>query len=441
MRNKMSKRPKSKPKGGKRLKRQHEAPEIDHDIAFNDLVNNPGLQHVVVEIFKNLDPQTLGRCRRVSKGWKSLIESDDRWWKLVLDVSRSNFYKIIEEEIPKGTFEMSCSDFFDGVEYIEKNGTLENVKLIAEFMMEYSTKILKKFKLKIFQKGWDTPLHYAACQNRLDIFEMFASIPKMTNMNLVNCDTDATILHNACMKGQVEIVEFFLNLTHDKKIDLERGYFGKRMEFEDSFGTKMFSLAYKSGHPEVVKLFMKHAEENKLDLYEPMDDARDRSENHLLRYLENKSTGVLKLILTDPKLDVNHTNWYDGQTALHHWFGKVAKTNGRLVLRIKDEEIMAIIEALLECPRIDLAKKDKKAFCVLGVYHFGKTALHIACKYKYPERIGKVGKFFSTFIFTIFSTFLEAYLKAAKKRGNIDVNQKDDLGKTAAHHALDYGNL
>jgi len=245
---------------------------------------------------------------------------------------------------------------------------------------------------------------------------------KMTNMNLVNCDTDATILHNACMKGQVEIVEFFLNLTHDKKIDLERGYFGKRMEFEDSFGTKMFSLAYKSGHQEVVKLFMKHAEENKLDLYEPMDDARDRSENHLLRYLENKSTGVLKLILTDPKLDVNFTNWYDGQTALHHWFGKVAKTNGRLVHRIKDEEIIAIIEALLECPRIDLAKKDKKAFCVLGVYHFGKTALHIACKYKYPERI-------------------EAYLKEARKRGNIDVNQKDDLGKTAAHHALDYGNL
>ena len=48
---------------------------------------------------------------------------------------------------------------------------------------------------------------------------------------------------------------------------------------------------------------------------------------------------------------------------------------------------------------------------------------------------------FSPFIFTIFSTFSEAYLKAAKKRGNIDVNQKDDLGKTAAHHALDYGNL
>lgn len=40
-----------------------------------------------------------------------------------------------------------------------------------------------------------------------------------------------------------------------------------------------------------------------------------------------------------------------------------------------------------------------------------------------------------------FSTFTEAFLKAAKERGNIDVNQKDELGMTAAHHAFDYGNL
>ena len=398
----MSKIPKSKQKGGKRLKRRHEALETDHEddkrsknssVSFDDLVNNPVLHHVVVRIFKNLDSETLGRCRRVSKGWKSLIESDDRWWKLVLNVSRSNFYEITEEEIPKASFDMSCMDFFDAVQYIEKNGTLDNLKLIAEFMMEYSRKILKKFKLKIFRKGWDTPLHYAACQNRLDIFELFAGVPKMKNLNLVNCDTDATILHNACMKGQVEIVQFFLTLSEDKKTDFNRGYFGKRMDFESSFGTTMFNLAYKSGHVEVVKLFMKHAEEYKMDLYEPMDEARDRSENHLLRLLENKSTGVLKLILTDQRLDVNYTNWHDGQTALHHWFGKVAKTNGRLVLRIKEEEIMAIIEALLECPRIDLAKGDEEAFFVMGVRHFGKTALHIACKYKYPKRIGNLKMF------------------------------------------------
>ena len=93
-----------------------------------------------------------------------MIESDDRWWKLVLNVSRSNFYEITEEEIPKASFDMSYMDFFDAVQYIEKNGTLDNLKLIAEFMMEYSRKILKKFKLKIFRKGWDLGHPFTLCR-------------------------------------------------------------------------------------------------------------------------------------------------------------------------------------------------------------------------------------------------------------------------------------
>ena len=35
---------------------------------LDELVHNPGLQHIALLIFKNLDAQSLGSCRAVSKG-------------------------------------------------------------------------------------------------------------------------------------------------------------------------------------------------------------------------------------------------------------------------------------------------------------------------------------------------------------------------------------
>ena len=54
-------------------------------VKLDDLVHNPGLEHIAAQIFKYLDPKSLGQCRAVSKGWKSFIDNDKYWWIQVLE--------------------------------------------------------------------------------------------------------------------------------------------------------------------------------------------------------------------------------------------------------------------------------------------------------------------------------------------------------------------
>ena len=44
-------------------------------VRLDELVTNPGLQHVALYIFKKLDPKTLGNCRLVSREWKNCIDN------------------------------------------------------------------------------------------------------------------------------------------------------------------------------------------------------------------------------------------------------------------------------------------------------------------------------------------------------------------------------
>ena len=54
-------------------------------VKLDELVTNPGLEHIALHIFKYLDPKSVGQCRAVSKGWKSLIDNDKFWWMQILD--------------------------------------------------------------------------------------------------------------------------------------------------------------------------------------------------------------------------------------------------------------------------------------------------------------------------------------------------------------------
>ena len=44
-------------------------------VRLDELVLNPGLQHVAIYIFKKLDPKSLANCRLVSKKWKDCIDN------------------------------------------------------------------------------------------------------------------------------------------------------------------------------------------------------------------------------------------------------------------------------------------------------------------------------------------------------------------------------
>ena len=45
-------------------------------VRLDDLVQNRGLQHLALKIFRKLDYKSLANCRLVSKDWKEFIDSD-----------------------------------------------------------------------------------------------------------------------------------------------------------------------------------------------------------------------------------------------------------------------------------------------------------------------------------------------------------------------------
>ena len=53
-------------------------------VKLDELIHNPGLEHIAAQIFKYLDPKSLGQCRAVSKGWKSLIDNDEYCIRLMI---------------------------------------------------------------------------------------------------------------------------------------------------------------------------------------------------------------------------------------------------------------------------------------------------------------------------------------------------------------------
>ena len=156
---------------------------------MNELIQNPGLQHLALHIFKTLDFKTLVTCRAVSKDWKSLIENDKHWWRsqLLECVSISPGYRCFRQGYFPGSldddtvlvgpvFKVALKplknlhpEFVQTFDFIYEKENLSTVQSFTEFMIDYF-KTLKT-------KDTEGPLHYAASIQRLDIFEIMARTP------------------------------------------------------------------------------------------------------------------------------------------------------------------------------------------------------------------------------------------------------------------------
>ena len=394
----------------KRLKSEHQSSDIIQTIAeihghlksrfvrMDDLVHNSGLQHIATKIFKNLDIKTLGNCRAVSKGWKSFIDNDN-WWHLVLTSSR-NMLEHLWPDCNNGDDEFIT--FLRTLRYVSDHDIFKNVKLLAQFMVDHFI----QFKALAVPYYWDpdtvpnhldTPLHFAVSQNRVDVFELLKTVPTLKKLCFrdrhPNHPTDpeddpkdweyGTSLDMAFQENRVEIVDFFIHLQGDKKVDFAN----------DKYGMKLFQLAWKASNVDVVKLCLKHTDE--LDLNFDEDD-------FVTMFKTIKSKEVLMILMSDERFDISS----NGNVALQNVFQADTLNN--------DEEgkVLEIIETMFEQFDIDLT---------LGIDEW-LTALHFASYENYHRRI-------------------EAFFKFAKSRKiKFDVNAKDGTGMTVAHRAFTMSN-
>ena len=59
---------------------------------MNNFIVNPGFQHIAMNIFKNLDHQSLINCSNVNQEWRNILNNNPRFW---LERARKHFSKDI----------------------------------------------------------------------------------------------------------------------------------------------------------------------------------------------------------------------------------------------------------------------------------------------------------------------------------------------------------
>ena len=132
----------------KRLKRENQGTDlikcmeqIQEDlrpryVRLDELIHNPGLQHIATHVFKYLDPKSVGQCRAVSNGWKSFIDNDKYWWIKVLEAKKMfeifDYYEQVQHQQHLLYRELKFA-----FKYVKLNASSDNLKLFGRFILDF----------------------------------------------------------------------------------------------------------------------------------------------------------------------------------------------------------------------------------------------------------------------------------------------------------------
>ena len=384
-------------------------------VRLDELVQNRGLQHVALSIFKYLDLPSLANCRLVSKGWKECIDGDKFWWSKQLSeyVAGLRHYMFDRHgDYTRGrNYKDEIDEFIEACDYIRRNETLENLKLFSLFVWEQTLADYGRWSRLLEQ----SPLHYAVEKDRLDIFQILERSP-MKKLDLKKwCIGSLGVLGTAIAKDLVEVIEFFMDLEGDRKID-----------FNDVWGSRLptgqrcslFMQACEADKIGAVKLFLKRAEQLNIDLNAKNSD----SSQPYTAVMRARTKGVMELLLSDDRIDFGVVQL--GYNVLH-LVCKYEPEPGRYT---DEEKIAETITILLQSPKVHYTSTPS-----------GLTPLHIVARSSLKTKSRRVEAILKVALEKtancVHSSRHGRSLRSTQK--NIDVNAKDGSGKTPAHLAFE----
>ena len=385
------------------MQKLHEALKPRY-VRLDELVNNNGLKHVALHIFKKLCPKDLGNCRLVSKGWQECIDNDKYWWQEVQFAHCKRVITTYQCVAPrwrrKETLHEYCPELIDVIKYVFQEEPIENMKLFSEFMMNYEDHVTEGMEDDCEEEEpiIHGPLHYAIEQEDFPILKMFVRSP-MKNLNDWDWNEydDQTPMHvsplgHAICQGQVKVIEFFMTEGREK-VDFNYIYGGD---------VSLFHEACRSNNAEIVKLFLDHATELKIDLN--VNNGVTTMDDGMTPFMYTKTKEVAELLLSDERIDVNATDNHGG-TILDIICGKDDRHYPEETHYFSEEQIVETLDLLLHSPRIDYPKNR------------GLCPLHFACMMGHERRV-------------------EVFLKFAEEKGIDIINQKNEWGQTPLHYAF-----
>ena len=225
--------------------------------------------HLAQDIFQMLDRKHLGKCRVVSSRWKDCIDNSRRWWQFQLRRYRN--LKGYQGQLFRLDKTSLFPDFANVIEDIGAKETLDNLKIFAQFTMEFINLCT--------MKALDTPIHYATKTQRLDILTILVNSPVKMNLNLKSIYRGrSTVFDKAIMDNQVEIIQFFIDIKDPERMDFK----SIGMKWYGWNALHLACQACEAGHFnnfEVLKLLLKHSLELGIDFN--LKDKRGRTPVHL----------------------------------------------------------------------------------------------------------------------------------------------------------------
>ena len=410
-------------------------------------MENEGLWHLLEHIFGYLDHETVVICRKVSHLWDELLEPLER--RFLVDILKELGVKIAEgyHRSHKGETEEQVftvkSGWNQAVQKYNKEASIEDLNELQSIL----GLIIPKD-----DKWWPRPLKTAITLGDLKLLEFLFS----TSYDVNDRDGNGrTAFHWACEFGSVETAQWILTFsTDDNPIDLNNRdgdgmtalhwacynfeiakwmlQLSKRNDAIDlnarsHRGTTPFHQACRWGKTETAKLLLEVTKENGgIDL-----NARDdqgRTAFHLACQNYNGAETV-NLILNFSKesnaIDLNVRD-EDGLTGFH------------LACENDGEEFNHFLKFILDFSNqneiIDLNARDNS----------GMTGLHLVCSYEIPvfdmndddEEDAHYHAEIRAFISACYLRKIESVkmiLDFAQEKDAIDLNARDDTGRTPFH--------
>ena len=235
------------------------------------IINNPGLEHISLNIFMMLDHQSLLNCRKVNQSWKKILDNPRFWLKRIQSSLSSKDYSAWKNLIQK-------IQYLDWE--IERNLTQCLIKM-NEKSPELFPNWLNKKSPEWFHSPFRTskngpnskilesqsPLHVASTLGDLELVTFILDHQvKLQNPNLVlkpgcQCflsfqglatpigqdDYGYTSIHRAALYGHCDVVKVLAQHT-------------KNPNAPNQDGLTPIHLAAMNGHTEVVKFLVTYTE-------------------------------------------------------------------------------------------------------------------------------------------------------------------------------------
>ena len=109
---------------------------------LENLVEDAGLRHIGILIFKFLDLKSFANCRLVSKGCKDLIDEDKTWWQRILKSEKiwERFFRPCFNFSGRFDFSFDRAKYnalFQCVNSIIENETYINISILGRFFLDF----------------------------------------------------------------------------------------------------------------------------------------------------------------------------------------------------------------------------------------------------------------------------------------------------------------